>query len=81
MAVNKRISFFSWENTTRGKMEIKGADAYVRKLHSKIFNFQSKETEYCLIGSANATVAAFGSIFTWVNDEFEQYTKLKFGTK
>jgi hypothetical protein len=78
MAVNKRISFFSWENTTRGKMEIKGADSYVRKLHSKIFNFQSKETEYCFIGSANATVAAFGTENTpGVNDEFGAIYKAK----
>jgi hypothetical protein len=78
MAVNTRISFFSWENTTRGKMEIKGADSYVRKLHSKIFNFQSKETEYCLIGSANATVAAFGSDTSpGANDEFGAIYKAK----
>lgn len=61
MEKNKRISFFSWENTTRGKMEIKGSDKYVRKLHSKLFNFQSQDTDYCFIGSANATVAAFGT--------------------
>ncbi len=66
---NKRISFFSWENTTRGKMEIKGSDKYVRKLHSKLFNFQSQDTDYCFIGSANATVSAFGTELTPGNNE------------
>ena len=78
MNENKSISFFSWENTTRGNIKIKGSDKYVRKLHSKLFNFQSNDTEYCLIGSANATVAAFGTEYSpGINEEFGAIYKAK----
>jgi len=68
---NKQISFFNWDNTTRGKIELTNKINYVRKLHSKIFHFESDNNEYCLIGSANATIAGIGSSKTKaINDEF-----------
>jgi hypothetical protein len=71
MDSNKRISFFIWEETKRGQMNFKGSDAYERKLHSKVFNFKSKECNYFLIGSANATIPAFGSSDKrGINEEF-----------
>lgn len=75
---NNRISFFPWELTKRGKMEIKGNDNFTRKLHSKIFNFKSNTEEFCLIGSANATIAAFGNESKrGINDEFGALYKSK----
>ena len=71
MDPNKRISFYTWEETKRGQMNFKGSDAYERKLHSKAFNFKSKEFNYFLIGSANATIPAFGfSDKRGMNEEF-----------
>lgn len=68
---NKQISFFNWDNTTRGKKELTNKINYVRKLHSKIFHFESDNNEYCLIGSANATIAGIGiSKKRAINDEF-----------
>jgi len=58
---NKRIKFFNWNNTERGQKKIGGKNKYKRKLHGKIFLFSDGETEYCLIGSANATVNGLGS--------------------
>ena len=61
MPENKRVSFYSWEETTRGKKSISGKNQYNRKLHSKIYNFKSDDTMYFMIGSANATISAFGT--------------------
>ncbi len=78
MVSNKRISFFIWEETKRGQMNFKGSDAYERKLHSKVFNFKSKEFNYFLIGSANATIPAFGSSDKrGINEEFGAIYKSK----
>ena len=71
LVTKDNIQFFAWEETKRGKQELKGKNAYQRKLHSKIFHFQSQDYEYCLIGSANATIPGMGSnTRKAVNEEF-----------
>jgi len=71
MLKNSRIKFFAWESTKRGTVEIRGGENYVRKLHGKIFNFQTQKFNYTIIGSTNATVAAFGTeTVRGANDEF-----------
>jgi hypothetical protein len=66
-----RINFYSWEETERAQKNISGKNEYFRKLHSKIFHFNSSDFEYCIIGSANATIKGIGSPNrTGVNDEF-----------
>lgn len=65
---NKRISFFDFEETERGKMCFK---VYHRQLHAKIIHFKSSDKEFCVIGSANATIAGLGTIKNrGINDEF-----------
>ena len=68
MPENKRISFFDFEETVRGKMNFK---VYDRQLHAKIFHFKTSDKEFCVIGSANATIAGLGTIKNrGINDEF-----------
>ncbi len=68
MPDNKRIYFFDFEETVRGKMNFK---EYDRQLHAKIFHFKTSDREYCVIGSANATIAGLGTIKNrGINDEF-----------
>lgn len=68
MPDNKRINFFDFEETVRGKMNFK---VYDRQLHAKIFHFKTSDREYCVIGSANATIAGLGTIKNrGINDEF-----------
>ena len=68
---NKRIQFFAWENTNRSHEIISGKTNYARRLHSKIFHFKSNKFEYCLIGSANATIFGLGSLDKRaLNEEF-----------
>jgi hypothetical protein len=68
---NKSINFYAWEATNRGKKTITAQNEYKRKLHSKIFHFQSDKYEYCLLGSANATVPGLGSLtIKPLNEEF-----------
>lgn len=68
MPENKRISFFDFEETARGKMNFK---IYDRQLHAKILHFKTSDKEFCVIGSANATIAGLGTIKNrGVNDEF-----------
>lgn len=59
MKTSSRINFFSWESTVRGK---KTFNSVYRKLHSKIFHFNTAKNEYCLIGSANATMKGLGGL-------------------
>jgi len=62
------IRFISWESTDRAKEK---TVKYLRKLHSKLFWFDMGEVQYCLIGSANATIKAFGTeAKRGINDEF-----------
>ena len=71
MPNNNRVTFYSWEETPRGKKAISGKNQYNRKLHSKIFNFKSEDNWFFMIGSANATIPAFGTINKrGVNEEF-----------
>ena len=68
MPDNRRIIFFDFEETVRGKMNFK---VYDRQLHAKIFHFKTFDKEFCVIGSANATLAGLGTMKKrGVNDEF-----------
>lgn len=68
MDENEKINFFNWEVTARAEKKFK---SYSRILHSKVFIFESDNFQYCLLGSANATIAAFGTMNSrGVNDEF-----------
>lgn len=65
------INFYSWEETERAQKKISGKNEYFRKLHSKIFHFKSAGYDYCIIGSANATINGIGGPNrAGVNDEF-----------
>ena len=71
MAHHQKIDFYNWEETKRGKQNISSAADYYRKLHSKILHFEAGDHEYCIIGSANATLAGLGSeTIKSVNEEF-----------
>lgn len=75
MEKRKNISFYNWDDTQRAKATFK---TYKRKLHAKIIVFQTSERQYCLLGSANATTAAFGSNTSrGSNDEFSVLFKVK----
>tara|TARA_B100000787_G_scaffold161314_1_gene141034 strand:+ start:1461 stop:4067 length:2607 start_codon:yes stop_codon:yes gene_type:complete len=68
------IRFISWESTNRAK---ETTVQYDRKLHSKLFWFDAGEDQYCLIGSPNATIAAFGTeTKRGANDEFAVLIKV-----
>lgn len=68
MSDNKRICFYDFKETARGKINFK---VYDRQLHAKIFHFKTADREYCVIGSANATISGLGTIKNrGVNDEF-----------
>lgn len=75
MEKRKNISFYNWDTTKRADVTFK---TYKRKLHAKIMLFQTSERYYCLLGSANATTAAFGSdTGRGSNDEFSVLFKVK----
>lgn len=61
MAQHQKIDFYNWEETNRGKQNISSTEDYYRKLHGKLFHFEAGDNEYCIIGSANATLAGLGS--------------------
>ena len=74
MEKQDEISFISWESTNRAK---ETTVKYKRKLHSKLFWFDTGEDQYCLLGSPNATLAAFGTeTKRGVNDEFAVLIKV-----
>jgi len=74
MEEQNEIRFISWESTNRAK---ETTVKYQRKLHSKLFWFDAGEDQYCLIGSPNATIAAFGTeTKRGVNDEFAVLIKV-----
>ncbi len=61
------IKFYNWEETVRAKKMFK---KHQRNLHAKLFIFETDEDNYCLLGSPNATTAAWGnSSGSSVNDE------------
>ena len=74
MEEQNKIRFISWESTNRAK---ETTVKYQRKLHSKLFWFDAGEDQYCLIGSPNATIAAFGTeTKRGANDEFAVLIKV-----
>lgn len=58
MEKHNRINFYDFDNTARGKKCFKD---YQRLAHAKIFHFRTNDKQYCLIGSANATIAGVGA--------------------
>lgn len=75
MEKQKNINFYSWDATERAGLEFK---KYDRKLHAKLFVFKSNEWNYCLIGSPNASLKAFGQeSYSGANDEFAVLYKYK----
>lgn len=72
MEKHTRIKFLKWEETKRAKKELSSPESYGRKLHSKVFLFETEDESYFMVGSANATRAAFGSLdHRGVNEEFD----------
>ena len=68
LPMNKNIVFYDFNETKRGKNEFK---TYDRQLHSKIIHFKTHDSEYCVIGSANATIAGLGTMTQrGINEEF-----------
>ena len=59
MKGSDRISFFDFDETKRGKVQIKN---YERVAHAKILVFHTDAMEYCVVGSANATIAGLGTM-------------------
>jgi hypothetical protein len=75
MEKKKNINFYSWDATERAGLEFK---KYDRKLHAKLFIFESNDWNYCLIGSPNASLKAFGQdTYSGANDEFAVLYKYK----
>ena len=54
--IASQINFYNWSDC-RGDF-----DSIYNRLHAKIFHFKTIEEEYLLIGSANATSAALGTM-------------------
>lgn len=76
MQKDSRINFYAWEATERGIKPMSGDSTYVRKLHSKIFHFESDGFQYLMLGSANATKPGLGSLNQrGINDEFSALYK------
>jgi len=71
MKKSDRLRFFDFDETSRGK-ELFMTGSFYRHLHAKIFHFKTKKGEYLLLGSANATKAAWGDGTSKkaINDEF-----------
>ena len=75
MEKQQNVNFYSWDGTERAEITFK---KYKRKLHAKLFIIETVEWNYCLMGSANATIAAFGNDNnSGANDEFSVLYKYK----
>jgi hypothetical protein len=75
MEQKDNIRFLSWDSTNKASETV---NKYNRKLHGKIFWFDAGEEQYCLFGSPNATIAAFGTDKNrGSNDEFAVLIKVK----
>ena len=59
MQDSNRICFFDFDETKRGKVGIKN---YERVAHAKVLVFHTNTIEYCVVGSANATIAGMGTM-------------------
>lgn len=71
MKKDKRIRFFDFDATKRGQQVFSTNDSFNRLAHAKIYVFETKNGQYCLIGSANATVPGLGTMKNkGANDEF-----------
>lgn len=66
MRANDNIRFYDFDSTQRGEKQI-GGKGYSRMLHAKIFCIHTNRGQYCIVGSANATMPAF---CTGHNEEF-----------
>lgn len=65
-----RVQFYDWSLTQRGKKSLRGySSENERRLHAKVFIFETAQEIHLLHGSANATSAAFGLNSTIINDE------------
>ncbi len=68
MLPNSSIHFYDFSETKRGKIAFK---TYERQLHAKVLHFKTNDAEYCMVGSANATLAGLGTItHRGINEEF-----------
>ena len=75
MEANNRFRFLAWESTQRAQKRL---GKHYKKPHGKIFWFKHGAIEYCLLGSANATMAAFGSnTVRGANEEFSVLIKVE----
>ena len=70
MKKDKRVRFMDFDMTERGGDKSYNGFAFTPFLHAKIFHFNTKSGEYCMIGSANATEAALGVNGRAKNEEF-----------
>lgn len=69
MKAHSRIQFYNFDETIRGGEKIANYES--RRLHAKILHFKTNDTEYCIVGSANATVAGLGTLKSrGKNEEF-----------
>lgn len=68
MRPDKQIVFYDFSETKRGKANF---SVYDRQLHAKIIHFKTSDSEFCVIGSANATMAGLGTkTKRGINEEF-----------
>lgn len=75
---NGRVKFYDWKDTKRAKKGLSNSEKYNRKLHSKLFQFDTDTQSFFTLGSANATIAAFGSNNSrGINEEFNLLYKSK----
>lgn len=58
MKSSERVKFYDFDETKRGKVRIKNYD---RTAHAKLMSFHANDKEYCIVGSANATIAGLGT--------------------
>jgi len=59
MTPQPSIRFYDFDETKRGNVKIKD---YERLAHAKILHFATNDTEYIVVGSANATTAGLGTM-------------------
>ncbi len=63
------IRYYDWDEIKRGKL--RDSKQEKPKLHAKLFWFKFGNEEYLILGSANATIPAFGTdTARGINDEF-----------
>ena len=66
-----KIKFYEWDETVRGQKKLTGNSNFFRKLHSKIYILRNNDTQFCLLGSANATRYGLGNLTSFpINHEF-----------